>query len=152
MGRPQRSARRTNARAPAMIRVQTARTEEERRRLYRFYYSVYAEEQGYRLHKADHAARLLRDELDDDSATMLYAEADGEVVGSLRVTNLDRTRLGAGLADALRLERFQSAFPPSALSYTSRFMLTARWRRSVVIGRLMEAAYRTAAGRGTRFD
>jgi hypothetical protein len=135
-----------------MFRVQSARTEEERRKLYRFYYTIYAEEQGYRLRKADHAARRLQDELDDDTATMLYAEVDGEIVGSLRRTYLAQAPAGGFLADALRLARFRAAFPPESLAYTSRFMIGARWRRSVVIGKLIEASYRAAAERGIRFD
>jgi hypothetical protein len=135
-----------------MFRVQSARSEEERRKLYRFYYTIYAEEQGYRLRKADHAARVLQDELDDPTATMLYAEVDGEVVGSLRRTYLGQTPLGASLTGALRLPRFQAAFPPESLAYTSRFMIGARWRRSVVIGKLIEASYRAAAERGVQFD
>jgi CRP-like cAMP-binding protein len=135
-----------------MFRVKSARTEEERRKLYRFYYTIYAEEQGYRLRKADHAARLLQDELDDDTATMLYAELEGEIVGSLRRTYLAQTPVSASLAGTLRLPQFRAAFPPESLAYTSRFMISARWRRSVVIGKLIEASYRAAAERGIRFD
>jgi hypothetical protein len=135
-----------------MFRVQSARTEEERRKLYRFYYTIYAEEQGYRLHKADHAARWLQDELDDDTATMLYAEMDGEIVGSLRRTYLAQSPIGACLAGALGLARFRAAFPVESLAYTSRFMIGARWRRSVVIGKLIEGSYRAAVERGIEFD
>ena len=68
-------------RTPFNIKMATA--DEERQQIFLFRYHVYITEMGKRPAGADHENKLFRDEL-DDSACLLYAEADGQLVGTVR--------------------------------------------------------------------
>jgi GNAT superfamily N-acetyltransferase len=134
-----------------MTQVRIAQTEEERQAIYRFRYRVYVEELGKSPPSADHANKILKEEL-DDTAVLLYAAEDGEIVGTLR-NNFDVPEgLPERLQRVLELKRFGVAFAPGALSYTSRLMVAAERRHTSVMRRLVQAIYRMTRDRGVRLS
>lgn len=72
--------------ASALCPVYVADTDEEKADIYRFRYAAYVEELHRRIGAADDERRWLHDEQDDqDAATLLCAQQDGEIVGTVRV-------------------------------------------------------------------
>ncbi len=65
--------------------VRFAETEEERLAAYRVRYAVSTEEEGDERY-ADHAARILRDRLDDGPSRVIIAETSSGIVGTSRVS------------------------------------------------------------------
>jgi N-acyl amino acid synthase FeeM len=135
---------------PCLPEVTVATTEEERIRVYQFRYSIYVEEMGKNLSYANHAEKILRDEL-DGGATLLYVTHDTSIIASLRIVwgeggpAPDRTIEDYGLV------RF-STFSSGAFSYTSRMMIAPAWRRSRALVALVEKAYQLMRARVIRFD
>jgi N-acyl-L-homoserine lactone synthetase len=134
-----------------MFAIRAAATPQEREEVCRFRYQVYVEEMGKKLRHANHGERILREPFDDDSV-LLYALEGGEVLGTLRWTPCAPHFLGPHLCRALELTRFTRLFRPERISFTSRFMVTARCRKSLVAGKLVQSVYRLARERDVQFD
>lgn len=134
-----------------MNQVLVATTPEERHAIYRFRYNVYVEEMGKNPRYANHTERILKDEL-DDTATLLYLMIDGNIAATVRRNLLHLTPLPATLRMALQIDRFMDAFPASALSFDSRFMVAPKWRNSFVAGLIVTEVYRMARQQGIQFD
>jgi hypothetical protein len=134
-----------------MFEIRVAATPEEREAVCRFRYRVYVEELGKKLRHANHGEALLREPLDDDSV-LLYALEGDNVLGSLRWTPCAPHLLAPQLCRALDLTRFTCLLRPERISFTSRFMVAARCRKSLVAGKLVQAAYHLARERGIQFD
>jgi len=67
------------------MHIAIAETEEVRRAVYRLRHDVYVEEMGRYRSIADHKQRMLYEDCDDQSR-ISYAEMDGEVVATARLT------------------------------------------------------------------
>jgi GNAT superfamily N-acetyltransferase len=123
----------------------------DRQEEFRFRYRVYVDELGLRPREADHARRLLADELDRYARSYALV-ADGEIVGAVRLIFIQ------DLPDAGRLiERFSMgpalAFcGAAAICTTSRFIIDARFRGRKSMLLLMEEVFRDARSRGFRLN
>lgn len=129
--------------------IKEASDGEEIERILRFRYSVYVEEMGKPIPGANHDTRCLEDELDDQS-THLFAERDGQIVGTVRIV-WGRHGLPDSYIGWYGLERFRM-FNPSALSFTGRLMVAARHRRGPLAIILAKEAYRRGLRQGVVFD
>jgi predicted GNAT family N-acyltransferase len=134
-----------------MAQVLLATTPAERQRIYQFRYHVYVEEMGKNPRYANHADRILVDEL-DATATLLYLTIDGKIAATLRRNSLQNSVLPPALQRALAIDRFTPAFPNRALSFSSRFMVAPEYRSSSVAGAIVIEAYRLAREQGIQFD
>jgi predicted GNAT family N-acyltransferase len=134
-----------------MAQVLLAETPEERQQIYQFRYRVYVEEMNKNPRGVNHAERILKDEL-DDTATLLYLIIDGEIAATLRRNVLSDSPLPETIHSALEIDRFTSAFPKSALSFSSRFMVAPKYRNSSVAGAIVVEAYKLAREQGILFD
>ncbi|MGQ0696962.1 MAG: N-acyl amino acid synthase FeeM domain-containing protein [Panacagrimonas sp.] len=120
------------------VRVAIAQTAEELEAIYRFRYRVYVEEMNRVQHDADHAARRIRDALDDTAINLAAWQGD-EVVGLFRV-NLS----GRGALDYYEAfyEMAQAgADHPARTSIATRVMVAKPLRQSDVSIRLCVAAF-----------
>ena len=61
------------------VTIGFATTAEEKTKIYRFRYRIYAEEMSKRFPNMDHTNKLLYDEL-DDWALIVYAKAGSEII------------------------------------------------------------------------
>src|SRR6185369_5792109 len=133
-------------RKASIIPIWVADDEQTRRAIYRFRYKIYIEEMGKPYRNADHVNELLTDDL-DQNATLLYAELNGQIVGTLRVSwGLDPAVIAA-FSKPFGLEMFE-AFSPTDFSFCSRLMVAPRLRRSALAANLSTAAYREGRRRG----
>lgn len=129
-----------------LIRVSTS--EAERFRVYSFRYHIYIEEMVKPYRNADHQQKLLTDPLDEGS-TLLYAEEEGEVIGTLRINWGD-----SALAfdnENFALSRFPD-FRRSTFSFCTRLMVSPKFRRTMLTTELAETAYRCARERGVALN
>jgi hypothetical protein len=134
-----------------MFEIRIAATPEEREALCRFRYQVYVEELGKKLRHANHGEGMLREPLDDDSV-LLYALEGNAVLGTLRWTPCAPHLLAPQLCRALDLPRFTRLVRPERISFTSRFMVAAHCRKSLIAGKLVQTAYHLAREQGVQFD
>jgi len=122
----------------------------EREQLYRFRYDIYVDEVRFTRH-ADHANRLLKDDLDEIAFSFAIFE-DGRVVGSLRTLYLEDVADIAPLVDKFDMAPALAAFGKAAICTTSRFMVEPSLRNGSVVFKLMRAAYAHAMQRGVRLN
>lgn len=120
-----------------MFKIRVAQTNEEREAVYRFRYPIYVEEKGFLQDIADHDRRRLVDP-EDERSWIVYAEHDGEVVASTRVT-----WGGAGLS-ARQIEQygvapFLAELPAESVAVGERVMIDPRWRGSDLLEQLGDA-------------
>jgi hypothetical protein len=134
-----------------MFEIRVAGTPRERQAVYRFRYQVYVEELGKKLRHANHGEGVLREPLDDDSALLYALDGDG-VLGTLRWTPGAPRFLSPHVGRALDVTRFASLWRPERISFTSRFMVAARCRKSLVAGKLVRTAYHLAREQEVQFD
>jgi CRP-like cAMP-binding protein len=133
------------------FRVEPARDEAARARVFAFRYRIYVEEMGIETPEADHARRWLCDPLDEASTSWALLR-DQEVVGALRVTRLADVGDPAPLVAKFALEPALAAFGAGAICTTSRFMLDPKVRHGTGILRLMSAAYQHGRENGLRLN
>lgn len=131
------------------MKIIEAASDEQIGRIFRFRYAIYVEEMGKPMPGADHAGRILKDELDDRS-THLMALVGDELVGSIRIT-WGADGLPERYVDWYGLDKF-SVFPPSDFSFTGRLMVLENLRSSAVSLALAREAYRRGRERGVAFD
>ena len=92
------------------VQVRFARTEDELAAIYRLRYATYVEELHLYTSQADHTRRWLAD-AEDAAAHQLYAEVEGQVVGTLRLHLGGTGAIPASLATRFELERFSPQVP-----------------------------------------
>jgi len=133
---------------PAAPSVRRPASEAERQAAYRLRYDVYVSEQGKVCPEADHARRVLTDELDAD-ADLIVAESEGTIVGTVRATHC---------AYAAVRERYGADFeiddvPADSVTefgVCSRLAVHPECRDMTVRRELFDAVYAAGIGRGIR--
>lgn len=133
------------------LRVEPARSEAERARVYRFRYRVYVEEMKLDTPEADPQRGWLRDPLDEHSLSYALLR-DDQVLGVLRVTHLPDLPDPAETIDRFAMQLAVEAFGAEAICTTSRFMLDPSVRNGTAILRLIRAAYDDATAAGLRLN
>lgn len=135
---------------PAPLEIKTAETAEERQRIFRFRYEVYVDEMGKKPSVTNHEARTIQDEL-DDGAILLYAEADGELVGTVRLNVMRQKPFPETWQRLYHIPAFAADYGDQ-MSMTSRMMVAKQWRGSAVSAALVVAVYHAGRNAGSLFD
>jgi hypothetical protein len=130
----------------ALEPVHIAITDDEREAVFRFRYSVYAEELGRKLGNADHARRRLHDPEDDKPyTTLLYtAGADGSLTGTLRLRHWRPGEVPAKDWEAFSMERFDG-IEGLTTAEAGRLMITPDHRGKLGLVSLGCAIYQLCA-------
>jgi GNAT superfamily N-acetyltransferase len=133
----------------AEIRVRSAVSVIDRRRVYAFAYRVLVDEMGTATPHAHADLRRLEDPL-DEVARQLYLTRGSTIEGCLRLM------IGAGfalpdwLAEAYAFDIF-SIFPQEALAFIDRLLVAREARTEGIEKLLLGTAYGTARTEGVRF-
>ena len=130
--------------------IQVARSDEDRERIFRFRYDVYATEMGKSPAEADHQKKIIRDELDED-AHLLYAEDEGQIVGTVRLNCRSKKKFPDVWEQRYDIEKFAPSFGDH-ISMTSRMMVARDYRGSSVPAALVGAVYSAGREMGSKFD
>ncbi len=128
---------------PSNFHIATAETEEEKRAVYRFRYSIYVEEMGKYQSVADHEQRLFYEPVDAQSRIM-YATENGEVVATARATWGGDGPFPQRMIDQYGLAPFLKELPASAISVGERGMVVPRLRGTDLFLRLIGESLRFA--------
>jgi N-acyl-L-homoserine lactone synthetase len=125
--------------------MQIMRLTDERElvRLFAFRYRVFVDELGWMARK-DRGAHILVDEFDQESANYAAYDADGEIVGSMRV--VPDGPLGLPLERCQVLNGFRSR--RKRIVELSRLAVAPRWRCTMLAALLMKAGYQCAENMG----
>jgi CRP-like cAMP-binding protein/predicted GNAT family N-acyltransferase len=129
------------------VQVRFARTEEEREAVYRLRYATYVEEMHLYTSQADHARRWLAD-AEDATAHLLYAEVEGQVVGTARLHLGGEDAIPPALATRFALERFVPLVAREQVCVVGRFMVRRDMRGTAVPYRLIQENIRFQLERG----
>ncbi len=120
-----------------MLTIQLAQTDEEREAVYRFRYPIYVEEKGFYQGTADHDGRRLVDP-EDDRSWIVYAENDGEVVASTRVT-WGGAELSGRQIEQYGMAPFLAELPAECVAVGERVMIAPQWRGTDLLEQLGSA-------------
>ena len=125
--------------------MQIVRLTDERElvRLYAFRYRVFVDELGWMARK-DRGAHILVDEFDQESAQYAAYDADGEIVGSLRVVPDGPLGLPLERCQVLNGYRVRKR----RIVELSRLAAAPRWRCTMLAALLMKAGYQCAESMG----
>src|SRR6266481_5524605 len=111
----------------ADIQIALAETEEEKRAVYRFRYTIYVEEMGKYKSVADHKRRMFSEPCDAHSR-IFYAAENGDVVATARTTWGGDAPLPQRMIDQYGLEPLLAELPQAAISVGERGMVVPRLR------------------------
>jgi predicted GNAT family N-acyltransferase len=100
--------------------------------------------------EADHQKKIIRDEL-DDGAHLLYAEDEGQIVGTVRLNCRSKKKFPDVWEQRYDLEKFAPSFGDH-ISMTSRMMVAKDYRGSSVPAALVGAVYSAGREMGSKFD
>jgi hypothetical protein len=120
-----------------MLKIQLATTDDEREAIYRFRYPIYVEEKGFLQDTADHAGRRLVDP-EDARSWIVYAENDGKVVASTRIT-WGGVGLSARQIEQYGVAPFLAELPAECLAVGERVMIASDWRGTELLDKLATA-------------
>lgn len=117
-------------------------TAAERDAVYRLRYDVYVEEMGRYQTVADHARRMLYEDVDEQSR-ISFARLDGEMVATARITWGGDAPIPQRMIDQYQLAPFLSEVPQTAIAVGERAMVRPHLRGTDILLRMM--------GNGMRF-
>lgn len=141
----------TEAQQSPQIVVGIAKSVEDKEAIYRLRYQIYHQEMG-KLIQADHNKRWIVDEL-DETGHLFYAKVDDEVVGTIRLNTGTAAQFPSSIHAYFHMQQFQEYAPEQPiLSYSSRLMVSPRYRSSQVLYFLLAEMFRYAMERGLIFN
>lgn len=110
-------------------------------------YEIYVGEQSKAYPEADHVRRILTDELDAESVTVMVSVGE-ELAGTVRANWLPSNSLIARYGTVFQFDRF-SGFCPETISVCSRLAVNARFRDNRARELLFETIYDVGLARST---
>ncbi len=119
------------------IKIQLAETQEEREAIFRLRYEIYIEEMNRKQSYADHATRAVVEPF-DTTGHLFYAEADGEVVGTVRINFRKEGQLEC--EDLYDMEAF-SPYYPNKVSMSTKLMVKKSFRSTPIASLLCLKIY-----------
>jgi hypothetical protein len=131
----------------ALEQVHIAESNAEREAVFRFRYSVYAEELGRKLGNADHGRRRVHDEEDDKAYTLLLytAAEDRSLTGTIRLRHWRPAEVPAKDWEAFSMERFEGLGELSTAE-AGRLMIRPDQRGKLGLVSIGCALYQLCAG------
>jgi acyl-CoA synthetase (AMP-forming)/AMP-acid ligase II/acyl carrier protein len=135
---------------PAQVTVRSVVTSEEREMVYRFRYTVYAEENHRSMAHADRKHRLIMDSLDTTGQIIAAFDASGKVVGTLRVNLMRKSDIGS-FRQRYQLAQLSSAEAASA-SVSSRYVIAREHRGGALAVRIVRHACKVLLAEGITRD
>jgi predicted GNAT family N-acyltransferase len=120
------------------IQVKYAESVDELHKIYRLRYEIYHQEMNLDSAAVDHKKKVLTDS-NDDTARILYATADGEIVGTLRIHWGGDAPFPVEFNETYDVNRFESVVPPDQMVIFTRFMVRNQFRGTLLPFQLLGA-------------
>ncbi len=135
------------------VRIIDVKTDDDRERLYRFRYRIYAEEMKKRLPGMNHQRKTYQDAQDEYAQLLAAVDQDtGRIVGTARTMRPAHGPLPEHIASELNKDPMVQALGGEAVSYTSAMMVDPAYRGKTVASLLALALYRKALRGGLAVD
>lgn len=132
------------------IQVHIAGNQATCERVYHFRYQIHTLELGHESPHTDHEKAWVHDEA-DETATILYAEKDGHIVGTLRI-NINDKAFPRELSELLKTTEAEKKFKKGEVAITGRLMIDPRLRGQTLASLLMVTAYQLAINKGVKIN
>ncbi|MDX1933508.1 MAG: hypothetical protein SFU56_12935 [Capsulimonadales bacterium] len=132
------------------IAIRIAQSDEDRAAVYRFRYEVYVEELGWKQHYANHERRKVEEPLDATGVIVAAFQGD-EVVGTVRRNFGLTCDLGYYL-ELCEMAKYAGDAYPRQVSMTTKMLVAAAHRNSLLPTRIGIEAYRATWNMGARLD
>ena len=120
------------------IQVRYAESEDELQAIYRLRYEIYGQEMNLKSRAVDHQNKVLTD-ANDDTARILFATVDDELVGTLRLHWGGDAPFPAEFDETYDLKRFESVVSPDQMVIFTRFMVRKQFRGTMLPFQLLGA-------------
>ncbi len=120
------------------IQVRYAETENDLQKIFRLRYEIYNQEMNLESAAVDHEKKVLTD-ANDDTARLLYATVDGEMVGTLRIHWGGDAPFPLEFNETYDLSRFESVVSPDQMVIFSRLMVRKQFRGTLLPFQLLGA-------------
>jgi predicted GNAT family N-acyltransferase len=120
------------------IQVGYAESEDDLQAIFRLRYEIYNQEMNKESASIDHEMEMLTDS-SDDTARILYAAVDGEIVGTVRLHWGGMAPFAAEFFETYELERFESVVSPDQMVIFTRFMVRKQYRGTMLPFQLLGA-------------
>ncbi len=117
----------------------SASTTAQKQAIYRFRFDIFGREMGLLGSLDLWEEPSFHDELDEQSYHF-FAESDGIVVGSIRITHGKPCATSEDFLKTYELNKFLTVLPPEKLAVATRLMVSSRFRGSNLSLRLMKRA------------
>ena len=79
------------------VQIKQAISESEKDDIFKFRYRIYIEEMSRKQKYADHAAKTIKEPLDDDAYLLAAYDSDGLLIGTCRTNHFSNLTLGGGI-------------------------------------------------------
>ena len=132
------------------ITIKIAESAEDRAAVYRFRYVVYVEELGWKQHYADHDQRTVREPL-DETGVIVAAFVGNQVVGTVRRNFGSTCDLGY-YPELCEITKYGGDAYPDRISITTKMLVTAPYRNTMLPTRMGIEAYRVTWDKGALLD
>lgn len=120
------------------VQIGYAESEEDLQAVFQLRYQIYIQEMNLESASVDQEMKMLTDAY-DDTARILYARVDGEIVGTVRLHWGGRAPFAAQFFETYELERFQSVATPDQMVIFTRFMVRKQYRGTMLPFQLLGA-------------
>jgi hypothetical protein len=135
-----------------VVTAHIATTQEERRAIQAFRYSIYVEELGKTVVNADHTHKRIADAADNaDNAVLIYTGSVADITGSVRIEFFGPGEVPKAVRNRFSMDRFED-IDLHGVSVSSRMTVDRSLRGKLVLPAIARAAYRLCVERGVVFD
>lgn len=134
------------------VKITDARTKLEKQAIYRFRYQIYVQEMGRNIPDADFNKKRIMDDMDSWSY-LIYAELDGRIVGTARITIGKAGDFSNELNRIFRLDEFGQFDPRSKnICFATKLMVDPSLRKTPLFFRLMARIYEIMREQNIQFS
>ncbi|MCP5047709.1 MAG: cyclic nucleotide-binding domain-containing protein [bacterium] len=130
------------------LQIGIAESDDIKKEIYRFRYSIYVEEMGKKLQHSDDKHRIIKDQL-DDSCLLLYARSEEKIVATMRLNSGDDPNIPQEFNARYGLSDFSSS-PPREILLVSKLMVAEEFRGTTPLAKLLYYSYRLSKQKGIR--
>ncbi len=120
--------------------VQIAESQEDLCMIYILRYAVYIEEMGFKYETADHAKRMLYDDLDKTAVHFYLTDESGdEAIGVYRLNTIDPNNVDPEMERRYKFSSFKNL--GISISLSSKLMINAKYRSLSTMHHILNAVF-----------
>lgn len=123
-----------------MIKIQIARTAQEKERIFEFRYLMHSTGKATWRPRLNHQQQLAQDPA-DDKALLFYATSGSQIVGTLRLNINDVEPIPESIAQRLRVRALEKVLKKGGVSTATEILIDPHWRGQTLASLIMIAMF-----------